>query len=63
MAFSSTYPFSRIHWGSEHRVDGRPFEPLRLSIEDIPHYVCCVTKCGEKTLTVGPLRWDTSHSS
>ena len=49
--------FSRIHWGSEHRVDGRHFEPLRLSIEDIPHYVCCVAKCGEKTLTVGPLRW------
>ena len=60
MAVSPTFfPPGSTRALTEHRVDGRSFEPLRLSIEDIPHYVCCVPNCGEKTLTVGPLGWGT----
>merc|ERR1719319_1869437 len=55
----------RIHWGSQHQVDGHQFSPLRLSMEDLPHYTCSVQGCGERTLTVGPLRahWEKEHAT
>ena len=51
-------PFSRMHLASDHCVDRRCFEPFRLFIGGIPHYVCCLVKGrGQKTLTEGSLRW------
>ena len=53
----------RIHWGSEHRVDGQQFSPLTLSLDSVAHYLCCVPGCLHKTLSIGPLRnhWDSAH--
>ena len=53
----------RIHWGSEHRVDGQQFSPLTLSLDSVAHYLCCVPGCPHKTLSIGPLRnhWESAH--
>ena len=53
----------RIHWGSEHRVDGQQFSPLTLSLDSVAHYQCCVPDCLHKTLSIGPLRnhWESEH--
>ena len=53
----------RIHWGSEHRVDGQQFSPLTLSLDSVAHYACCVPGCLHKTLSIGPLRshWEIAH--
>ena len=30
----------RIHWGSEHNVDGQIFSPQQMNIHDTSHYTC-----------------------
>ena len=35
----------RIHWGSRHNVDGRPFTPLQMSVNELEHFACCADNC------------------
>lgn len=53
----------RIHWGSQHNVDGQIFNPQQLSIHDTSHYQCSAEGCTYRMLTIGPMRthWDKEH--
>jgi len=53
----------RIHWGSEHNVDGQIFSPQQMNIHDTSHYTCSATGCTYRMLTIGPMRthWVKEH--
>jgi len=44
----------RIHWGSQHNVDGQIFNPQQLSIHDTSHYQCSATGCDYRMPPSGP---------
>ena len=53
----------RIHWGSQHNVDGSDFSPSQVSIESVSHYQCGVEECQFKHLSTGPVKqhWEQCH--
>jgi len=53
----------RIHWGSQHNVDGQIFNPQQINIHDTSHYQCSAEGCTYRMLTIGPMRthWDKEH--
>ena len=35
----------RIHWGSRHNMDGQPFKPLQMNVNELEHFACCAADC------------------
>jgi len=53
----------RIHWGTAHNVDGKPFKPIQLNIKDMGYFVCPGEECGFKALNVPTIKrhWGKDH--